>query len=559
MANRIREEVSKRSANSKHFLNDDGSYTAELSSGAIHYEHAAGDWLDIDTTTVLSDDPGYDFMCVTTDVPAYFKKEISDADDNVKIVKGGVTIRVKSVTGLKLSSQAGAKAAKTLAKAKSEKVNGKGNKVRYSSIYSHGRIKIDIDYDVIAGKLHEEFICSEAMGFPEITQEVSIDGGYAVRDGKAILIWSTATGEVVLTIPPPVMFEQGAPEAGNYGLDYEITGNLGGTFTITKVLESVGRDWFFAAERQYPLIVDTDFAGVAEVSPVGSSSSYSYARSNAGSYFNGIYVGQDYNTGSYNIYRGFVKFDTSSIGSSATVSAVAMSLSCRWIDTSWNDFNVQIVKYNWASLIPISSHFQTAYAGCLSATVDDNIWRNTYGASINTPYTSGSLSTAWINKTGVTYYSLRCDYDYLYSVPAGPELVSFSAENDATPSYRPKLIVTYSTVTTPTVTTQAVSSPATTSGTGNGNITATGGANATRRGFCYMTGTSGDPTTADSAAYDDGDFGTGAYTKSITGLSAGTAYRVRAYAVNSAGTSYGSTVSYTALPTGAMLLLLLAR
>ena len=102
--------------------------------------------------------------------------------------------------------------------------------------------------------------------------------------------------------------------------------------------------------------------------------------------------------------------------------------------------------------------------------------------------------------------------------------------------------VDYVGVVTPTDTTQAATDLAETSITGNGNITATGGANATRRGFCYKVGTSGDPTTADSVAYDDGDFGTGAYTKGITGLTGGTGYRVRAYAVNSAGTGYGSTV-----------------
>jgi len=100
-------------------------------------------------------------------------------------------------------------------------------------------------------------------------------------------------------------------------------------------------------------------------------------------------------------------------------------------------------------------------------------------------------------------------------------------------------------VSIPTVTTQAATSIQQTTCTGNGNITATGGANATRRGFCYMTGTSGDPTTANSVAYDDGDYGTGAYTKGITGLTAGTGYRVRAYAVNSAGTGYGTTVQVT--------------
>jgi|GEM_PF-1061530 len=94
----------------------------------------------------------------------------------------------------------------------------------------------------------------------------------------------------------------------------------------------------------------------------------------------------------------------------------------------------------------------------------------------------------------------------------------------------------------PTVTTQAPTGISKTGATGNGNITAAGSFTITRRGFCYKSGTSGDPTTTDSTAYDDGSFSTGAYTKAISGLSAGTGYRVRAYAVNSYGTSYGSTV-----------------
>ena len=68
----------------------------------------------------------------------------------------------------------------------------------------------------------------------------------------------------------------------------------------------------------------------------------------------------------------------------------------------------------------------------------------------------------------------------------------------------------------PTVTTQAATLVTKNSFTGNGNITATGGANATRRGFCYKVGTSGDPTVADSIVYDDGDFGTGAFSENIT-------------------------------------------
>ncbi|MBA7538423.1 hypothetical protein ES705_30698 [subsurface metagenome] len=105
------------------------------------------------------------------------------------------------------------------------------------------------------------------------------------------------------------------------------------------------------------------------------------------------------------------------------------------------------------------------------------------------------------------------------------------------------------TILAPTVTTQACDEIETKQVDGNGTITATGGVNCTRRGFCYMEGTSGDPTTADSTAYDDGDFGTGIFSKTITGLSPDTSYRVRAYAINTAGTGYGTTVQVkTTLP-----------
>jgi len=98
-------------------------------------------------------------------------------------------------------------------------------------------------------------------------------------------------------------------------------------------------------------------------------------------------------------------------------------------------------------------------------------------------------------------------------------------------------------IVAPTVTTQAVSSIATTTATGNGNITATGGENASAWGTCLST--SANPTTADTVDAGSGAGGTGAFTTSIDSLTAGTLYHVRAYATNSAGTSYGADVDFT--------------
>ena len=104
-------------------------------------------------------------------------------------------------------------------------------------------------------------------------------------------------------------------------------------------------------------------------------------------------------------------------------------------------------------------------------------------------------------------------------------------------------------VTLPTVTTSQVTDITSTSATGGGNVTNNGGGTVTERGVCWST--SHNPTTSGShAAASSG--GTGSFTAPITGLTAGTTYYVRAYAINSAGTAYGTEVSFTAaanLPT----------
>lgn len=97
----------------------------------------------------------------------------------------------------------------------------------------------------------------------------------------------------------------------------------------------------------------------------------------------------------------------------------------------------------------------------------------------------------------------------------------------------------------PTVTTQTATSITTTTATGNGNITATGGVNPTVRGFCWDLATNPDPDINDSKVQESGSFGTGAFTGNITGLSAGTQYKVRAYATNTVGTSYGNVETFT--------------
>jgi len=94
------------------------------------------------------------------------------------------------------------------------------------------------------------------------------------------------------------------------------------------------------------------------------------------------------------------------------------------------------------------------------------------------------------------------------------------------------------------VTTASVTGTTQTTATSGGNVTSDGNAEVTARGVCW--GTSQNPTTGSSKTSDGA--GTGAFTSSITGLTPGTTYYVRAYATNSEGTAYGSEVSFSSNP-----------
>ena len=104
-----------------------------------------------------------------------------------------------------------------------------------------------------------------------------------------------------------------------------------------------------------------------------------------------------------------------------------------------------------------------------------------------------------------------------------------------------------STILLPLLTTKTISSITQTTAKSGGSIGTDGGAPITASGVCW--GTTVNPTIVTNAKTTDGAV-IGAFTSSITGLTAGTTYHVRAYATNSAGTGYGEDVSFTSSAAG---------
>ena len=172
----------------------------------------------------------------------------------------------------------------------------------------------------------------------------------------------------------------------------------------------------------------------------------------------------------------------------------------------------------------VSAGYWNEFSGFSGAGCDAYYWSSSFLFWDGVPYSrqlnyncTGVIRAEYVDE-GIFGYSVRCLRD--------------STSNGGGTS-----------ATLPTVITGTVSEITATTATCGGEVTDDGGATVTARGVCWST--SPNPTVGDSHTTDGS--GIGSFTSSITGLTVGTSYYVRAYATNSEGTAYGTEVNFTTL------------
>lgn len=195
----------------------------------------------------------------------------------------------------------------------------------------------------------------------------------------------------------------------------------------------------------------------------------------------------------------------------ATVVTVSSGAPSTTINTVANDSVVSIVNADWNATAP------------------------------GTPAWRSSATQEGIHDKSPSNYVAY--YAHQATTTAGSQTIGMTAPNSQNATLA-GIEVQGSGPSAPTVTTQAVTDIGAGTATGNGNVVSDGGGTITERGVCWDT--SPNPTTSNSKATSAGT--TGAFTASITGFSDGTLYYVRAYAINSAGTSYGDNVTFSRYP-----------
>jgi len=155
------------------------------------------------------------------------------------------------------------------------------------------------------------------------------------------------------------------------------------------------------------------------------------------------------------------------------------------------------------------------------------------------PVVSPGAWTAYVDITNDTNHPDWSLWSHIQDLDCQIDNVGVSKANVM---YASKVEIRVTIPVPPTTTTQAVSDIAPFTATGNGNITDNGGQDCSKRGVCWNT--TGNPTVADDKSEQTNSFGTGPFTRPMTGLTSGQHYYVKAYAYNSAGYGYGNQVEF---------------
>ncbi|MCU0460011.1 MAG: hypothetical protein MUE37_13085, partial [Bacteroidales bacterium] len=123
--------------------------------------------------------------------------------------------------------------------------------------------------------------------------------------------------------------------------------------------------------------------------------------------------------------------------------------------------------------------------------------------------------------------------------PGTPYYVRAYATNEAGTGYGNEVMFSTTAISLATVTTTVISATGTTAII-EGNAAADGGSAITARGICW--GLNANPTVNDNKTTEG--TGTGTFRSTLTALSTGVTYHVRAYATNGAGTAYGNDATF---------------
>ena len=306
------ELTDKRTATTKHFRLEDGSFYVAQYDTDIHYLDENGEYQDIDNSLSVS---GSEIS--TSNAKIKFAKKTTGSNNIFTLHDGNRKLTLaldnanKKIEGKITNNKTEFGESAT----QLQKMTTLDN-ISASVIYEDILVNTDLEYVINGLNIKENIIVkakadsysySFTMQLNDLTAELDEKGG--------IYIYDDSTSETVYTIPSPVMWD--SDHASSDAVSMSLTQHGNGKYTITVTADS---EWMNASERVYPVTIDP---------PIYTTSASAILDLDVCSTYPNRNKPADDSLWVNNAWQGYIKLTTlPTIPSSAYITNANLSLQC---------------------------------------------------------------------------------------------------------------------------------------------------------------------------------------------------------------------------------------
>jgi hypothetical protein len=187
----------------------------------------------------------------------------------------------------------------------------------------------------------------------------------------------------------------------------------------------------------------TVYSGTADQYVRSIDAAWANARAGTGTLVNvdgAVLIAGTRFAGSYFVYQTFVgPFDTSSLGGSASISSVALSLNCN--SAPGATISLSAVNYDWGASVTTGDFRDGTALGALTVMGSASIGVSASGYQT---FSDSATFKAFINQTGDTRITVVADDDINNVTPTGEQYAAFDSADTGGSTTGPKLVITYS-------------------------------------------------------------------------------------------------------------------
>jgi hypothetical protein len=246
-----REDKSKRDAFSKHFINEDGSFTALIGAGPIHYEKN-GQFLDIDHSITTNFDSNYPYANTSNLFESYFGASSNQGIKN-KTAEG----EILEFLNTKMYWEVNGQAVNTV-NSSNRPIRIEGDKAYYDHLFG----EISAEFIIKSGQRKLNYIIpnQQALGtvptqadFLVFSEDVILPFGWTASKTDLGVIIKDQLGKEIYLYDNPVSTDVLQVELNAQdNTIFEIL-QLGNTLTIKTKVKTT---WLLNNERVFPVMVD---------------------------------------------------------------------------------------------------------------------------------------------------------------------------------------------------------------------------------------------------------------------------------------------------------------